>query len=224
MRKVFKRVFLVVLLMAILMALSLVSFRYSPTFRSFLLQNGSAKWLSQRFSETIREKNELVVFEAELTGQETYTENAMLLGTVQKVEMPYTFVINFSVDLSKAVVSPDEENNTLIVSVPAPYVSYYKLTVNESEMKKTDWLLPLTPERYAELHSHLETRLCDESKNNPEYLANAWNRTVNVLETQFKSLIQSNPMAETYTIQVIQSDALQQTDDSSAPSVVPIDQ
>ena len=33
------------------------------------------------------------------------TQDAWLLGTVQKVEMPYTFRMSFTVDLSLAVVS-----------------------------------------------------------------------------------------------------------------------
>lgn len=69
---------------------------------------GNTQWISERFSETLREKNELVVYEVEITGQETVSQDAWLLGTVQKVEMPYTFQMSFTVDLSQAVVSAGE--------------------------------------------------------------------------------------------------------------------
>ena len=87
---------------------ALVLVRFGPTLWVRIFGGGNTQWISERFSETLREKNELVVYEVEITGQETVSQDAWLLGTVQKVEMPYTFQMSFTVDLSQAVVSAGE--------------------------------------------------------------------------------------------------------------------
>ena len=114
----------------IVVALALV--RFGPTLwqRVFVVDT---QWISERFSETLREKNELVVYEVEVTGQETVSQDAWLLGTVQKVEMPYTFQMSFTVNLSQAVVSALD--GAVEVRLPMPSPAYPKLTVNEDEVK-----------------------------------------------------------------------------------------
>lgn len=137
---------------------------------------GNTQWISERFSETLREKNELVVYEVEITGQETVSQDAWLLGTVQKVEMPYTFQMSFTVDLSQAVVSAGE--GLVEVRLPSPSPAYPRLTVQENEVKKSDWLYPLTPERYAQIQQETEERLFAQCSENEEYRAGAWGVTV----------------------------------------------
>lgn len=122
---------------------ALVLVRFGPTLWVRIFGGGNTQWISERFSETLREKNELVVYEVEITGQETVSQDAWLLGTVQKVEMPYTFQMSFTVDLSQAVVSAGE--GLVEVRLPSPSPAYPRLTVQENEVKKSDWLYPLTP-------------------------------------------------------------------------------
>ncbi len=203
MKKLFTFIFVLVLMVAMLF----VGFLFGPQISEMLFDTGSeAKWLSERFSETVREKNELVVYETEITGQETITQDAFLIGTVQKVEMPYTFQMNFSVDLSKAQVSC--EGNTINVRVPGPQAGYYKLTVDDNAMKKSDFLYPLTPERYAEIKTELETRLYEEGKSNQQYLSAAWDSTVHQLTTLLESVAQANSINANYTVQIIRDDTL----------------
>ena len=141
----------------IVVALALV--RFGPTLWQRVF-GVDTQWISERFSETLREKNELVVYEVEVTGQETVSQDAWLLGTVQKVEMPYTFQMSFTVNLSQAVVSALD--GAVEVRLPMPSPAYPKLTVNEDEVKKSDWLYPLTPERYAQIKQETEGRLFTE--------------------------------------------------------------
>ena len=145
-----------------------------------------AQWVSERFTETLREKNELVVYEIEITGQETVTQDAWLIGTVQKVEIPYTFSMRYTVDLSKADVSAQE--NEILVMLPAPEGKYAQLLVNEDDVKTVDWLYPLTPERYAEIKQELENKFIAEYSDHNEYLMNAWNIAVSNLQSMFQSV------------------------------------
>ncbi|MBO5502756.1 MAG: DUF4230 domain-containing protein [Clostridia bacterium] len=205
-----KRLFSFIFIVVLMVAMVFVGFLFGPQISEFLFDTSTeAKWLSERFSETLKEKNELVVYEAEITGQETITQDAFLFGTVQKVEIPYTFNINFSVNLSKAKVSCD--GNAITIRVAGPRASYYKLTVDDDAMKKSDFLYPLTPERYSTIKSELETRLYEEGQSNPQYLADAWDVTVRNLKTLLESVAQSNAISANYTVKVIRDDSLLST-------------
>ena len=57
MRRFFKRLFSFVFCFA----LAFVIIQYGPNIYMRLFGDGNARWISERFSETLREKNELVV-------------------------------------------------------------------------------------------------------------------------------------------------------------------
>lgn len=158
MKKFIRKLFTVILLAALVFT----GLRFGPSLYARIFGGGNVQWISERFSETLKEKNHLVVYEVETTGQETVTQDAWILGTVQKVVVPYTFQISYTgSDLSHAAVSAEARK---YVRVPAPVPGYQKLTVNEEEVQKVDWLYPLTPERYAEIKQTIETRLFEEAK------------------------------------------------------------
>lgn len=210
MKRLIRRVFLVVALIAVVF----LGIRFAPNIYARLFGNGNMQWISERFSETLKEKNQLVVYEVETTGQETVTQDAWLLGTVQKVVVPYTFQMSFTVDLSKAVVSA--EGSAVQVRVPSPEAGYQKLTVDEAQMKKSDWLYPLTPERYAQIQTRVEAEQFDLAKNNAEYQDSAWNITVKNLENLFKSVVENSDMGAYLTVSVIRDDSLGQATEASA--------
>ena len=185
MKKFIRKLFTVILLAALVFT----GLRFGPALYARLFGGGSVQWISERFSETLKEKNHLVVYEVETTGQETVTQDAWIFGTVQKVIVPYTFQMSYTVDLSRAAVSA--EGSEVQVRVPAPVPGYQKLTVNEDEVQKVDWLYPLTPERYAEIRQSIEDRLFEEAKANPEYAQNAWAITVRDLENLFMAVVES---------------------------------
>ena len=121
MKKFIKRLFGFVVCLALAVALV----RVGPYVYERFFGGADTQWISEQFSQTLHEKNELVVYEVEVTGQETVTQDAWLLGTVQKVEMPYTFRMSFTVDLSLAVVSALDDG--VEVRVPPPVAAYPKL-------------------------------------------------------------------------------------------------
>lgn len=202
MKKLIKRLFLLI----ICVALIFLGIRFGPALYHRLFNGGNAQWISERFSETLKEKKELLVYETEITGQETVSTDAWLLPNVQKVMIPYTFEMSFSVDLSNAQVTADER--TIEIRIPSPKAGYQKLTVNEAEVKKEDWLYPLTPERYAEIKTTLENKLFEEGKENPTYLTNAWNSTVKSLGDLFKAVAESRGDGNDYQIDVVKDDTV----------------
>ena len=202
MKKFFKRLFGLVCCVALVFALV----RFGPYLWERLFGGANTQWISQRFSETLREKNELVVYEIETTGQETVSQEAWLLGTVQKVEMPYTFRMSFTVDLSRAQVVTDGSAVTL--RVPSPQPGYQKLIVDESKVKKYDWFYRLTPERYAAIKQEVEDRLFEEYSHNQDYQQNAWNTAVHNLESLFGSVADQSRLGNTCTFQIVRDDTL----------------
>ena len=205
MKRFFKRLFGFV----ICLALAFGVVRFGPAVYTRLFGEGNTRWISERLSETLREKNELVVYEIETTGQETVSQEAWLLGTVQKVEMPYTFQMRFTVDLSRSVVSA--ENGTVEIRVPSPVPGYQKLTVDEDNMSKYDWLYPLTPQRYAAIKQELEDRLFEEYSANDQYRQNAWNRTVYNLESLFSTVTKESLLGAGCQVLVVEDSTLNAT-------------
>ena len=197
MKKFIRKLFTVILLAALVFT----GLRFGPALYARLFGGGSVQWISERFSETLKEKNHLVVYEVETTGQETVTQDAWIFGTVQKVVVPYTFQMSYTVDLSRAAVSA--AGSEVQVRVPAPVPGYQKLTVNEDEVQKVDWLYPLTPERYAEIRQSIEDRLFEEAKANPEYAQNAWAITVRDLENLFMAVVESAGFGSGCTVSVL---------------------
>ena len=201
-----KRFFKRLLGFVICLALAFAAVRFGPAVYTRLFGEGNTRWISERLSETLREKNELVVYEIETTGQETVSQDAWLLGTVQKVEMPYTFQMRFTVDLSRSVVSAGE--GTVEIRVPSPVPGYQKLTVDEDNMRKYDWLYPLTPQRYAAIKQELEDRLFAEYSANAQYRQNAWNVTFHNLETLFRTVAQQSALGVSCQVRVVEDSAL----------------
>lgn len=183
--------------------------RFGPAIGVRFFGSSNTQWISEQFSQTLREKNELIVYEVETTGQETVSQEAWLIGTVQKVILPYTFQMQFTVDLSQASVSAD--GNIIRVSIPEPAAGYHKLTVKEDEIQKVDWLYPLTTERYAELVRQVEEKLFENAASNPEFQKSAWDHTVQNLESLFASVADESFLGRTCEIQIVPLSGLEQS-------------
>lgn len=189
------------------LALAVGLVRFGPNIYMRICGEQNARWFSERFTEALREKNELVVYEIETTGQETVSQDAWLIGTVQKVELPYTFQMSFTVDLSQATIAVNE--NRIEVHVPSPKPGYQKLTVDDNQVKKVDWLYPLTPERYAQIKQEVEDRLFAEYCANETYRQNAWNVAVRNLEALLRPIANQNILGSIYEIQIIEDQVLE---------------
>lgn len=201
---------------ALIVAFGLVRFGPGLYYRFF--GAGNAEWLSVRFSETLREKNELVVLEKTITGQETVTQKALLLGNVQEVVVPYDYSLSFIIDLSLARVTA--EDGAIVVRLPDPVASYGKLNVDKNQVKKYDWLLPVTTERYAEILSEIETRLYDECASDAANRDAAWQNAVANVEGLFASVAGTDATGAARMIRVLRDDALTPPEATGAADAV----
>ena len=183
---------------------------FGPRLYKLLFGGANATWVSERFSEELSEKRELVVLEKTITGQESVSTDAWLIGTVQKVVIPYTFSVNFSVDLQQSSVQYDEGSNTIQVYLPVPEAKYYKLTVDEESVEKRDLLYPLTSERYTEIKQELEQKLYDEVINDAELQNSVWTSAVSETEALYQALLDANGEDASFGVTVLQASAVPQ--------------
>lgn len=192
--------------MLLLVGVVLVGISIGPYVYNRLFGTGNIEWVSERFSEVLKEKNELVVYETTLTGQETVSKTAWLVGTVQQVLIPYTYSIRFLVDLNQSRIQITD--NTIEVLLPPPRADYAELKVDEAEVKRKDWLYPLTPERYASIEAEIGKKLYDECANNPAYKDSAWASTVKNIETLFSSFVKESNQDANWDIMVTMEPAV----------------
>ena len=75
-------------------------------------------------------------------------------------------------------------------------------------MKKSDWLYPLTQERYAQIQQETEERLFAQCSENEEYRAGAWGVTVRNVESLFQSVLEQSGWGNGCSIRVVQDDSL----------------
>lgn len=211
MKKFFVFLFLIILALTALVVVAVLSPGES-----------GVKWLSVCFSETLKEQNELIVYNGEKTGIEIYQRNAPIVGTIQEVEMPYTFSFEFSVDLSKAVV--DVSGKDVTVHVPGPRLYNYKMTVVDSDVERSGALMVLPATKYTEIKQSLESRLLTETQNNEAYVTEAWNVTVRNLTNLLTSVAQANDVGGALNIQIIRDDTLLLTSpETTEVNTVPVE-
>jgi hypothetical protein len=201
-----KKILKTLLTLIVCAALVAAGVLFGPRLYRLLFAGSNAAWVSERFSEELNEKRELIVLEKVITGQETVSTDAWLIGTVQKVVVPYTFSANFSVDLQLASVQYDEPSNTIQVLLPAPAVEYDKLAVDEDGVEKRDLLYPLTTERYAEIKRELEQKLYDEIINDAGLKESAWASAVSETEALYRAVLEANGTSASFAIQVIEAE------------------
>jgi hypothetical protein len=200
-----KRVLKSIVALVLIAVLVTVGVLLGPRLYALLFGGANSTWVSERFSEELTAKRELIVLEKTITGQENVSTDAWLIGTVQEVIIPYSFTAGFSVDLSMASVQYSEENNTIQVFIPAPEVNYYKLTVDEDSVKKYDFLYPLTSERYTEMKQEMEQKLYDEVVNDPDLKESAWAEAVSQTETLYRAAMDASGATAAFAVEVLEA-------------------
>jgi hypothetical protein len=201
-----KRILKTLLTLAVCAVLIAAGVLFGPRLYRFLFGGVNATWVSERFSEELIAKRELIVLEKTITGQESVSTDAWLIGTVQQVVIPYTFTASFSVDLQAAQVAYDAESKTIRVLLPAPTVSYYKLAVDEEGVVKHDLLYPLTADRYTQIKGELEQKLYGEIVNDPQLKESAWASALSETEALYQALLTANSTEAVFDMEIIEAE------------------
>lgn len=99
--------------------------------------------LSQKLSQSAR----LECVQVDVNGVLDSTTNALFIGTVQSVQIAYTYHASIGIDLTKVQIRT--EGNTVVLELPAMEVLSDSLT--PTEIQRSDFWYPLTDERRQQL-------------------------------------------------------------------------
>lgn len=133
--------------------------------------------LSQKLSQSAR----LECVQVDVNGVLDSTTNALFIGTVQSVQIAYTYHASIGIDLTKVQIRT--EGNTVVLELPAMEVLSDSLT--PTEIQRSDFWYPLTDERRQQLlndeqEARREKHLAEVSSSEEgwDYVINALNSTI----------------------------------------------
>lgn len=133
--------------------------------------------LSQKLSQSAR----LECVQVDVNGVLDSTTNALFIGTVQSVQIAYTYHASIGIDLTKVQIRT--EGNTVVLELPAMEVLSDSLT--PTEIQRSDFWYPLTDERRQQLlndeqEARREKHLAEVSSSAEgwDYVINALNSTI----------------------------------------------
>ncbi len=133
--------------------------------------------LSQKLSQSAR----LECVQVDVNGVLDSTTNALLIGTVQSVQIAYTYHASIGIDLTKVQIRT--EGNTVVLELPEMEVLSDSLT--PTQIQRNDFWYPLTDERRQQLlndeqEARREKHLTEVSSSEEgwDYVINALNSTI----------------------------------------------
>ena len=176
-------------------------------------------WISEKFTEEMKKTAELKVFQDTQTGVKTYTKGFEIFGKkveTRKIEIPYTFYMDFTVDLTNAKVTV--EDKVIRIAVPAPKVNAYTVTFNDEDIKQSGLASLLSNTEITRLMNEVRDQLYAENVDREDFRTQAWEGTQEALQNLFSGLLEGEPFYGQYTLEVVLDESLTVTEE---PTVQP---
>ena len=181
MKKLLKRL-LRTLSLALALTLAAVFYPYIQGWLGDLLPQGKYERISTLLTHELQEAGELTVLRYEDTGVMHTQTNALFLGSVQEVTVPYAYEIGLGFPLNEVVIQPGE--TAIQVIVPPIRMLYDSFQVTGSPEVKDFWY-HLTESRYQKMLDD-QAAACREAYAHPEaYHQEAWGAACKTLESLF---------------------------------------
>lgn len=189
---------------------------YGPELYARLYEDNGI-WISEKFTEEMKKTAELKVFQDTQTGMKTYTRGFELFGKrveTRKLEIPYTFYMDYTVDLRNASVAVEGEK--ISISVPSPKVNACTVTFADEDIKQSGLASLLSTSEISRLMNDVRDQLYEENADKQEYLDQAWEGTQEALSNLFDSVMNSDAFEKDYIIVVVRDDTLGATETPAA--------
>ena len=170
MKAVGKRLLKIVSL-ALAITLAAALFPYVRDLAARLLPKGKYEQAVQVISHEMEKTGELTALR--FTDQEVMenTTNALFIGEVQKVTVPYTYEIGLGVDLSR--VTAEAGDGGITVKVPEAGMIFDSFRVS-GDPTVSDFFYPLNETRYQEMQDRQAADCRARYLNDPEKMDKAW--------------------------------------------------
>lgn len=171
--------FLRVLATALGIILAVTLLPYAKTWVASLLGQINYSQISRTLTHEMREVGKLTSVEYSDTGVMEATTEALFIGTVQRVSVPYQYDISLGIDLEKAVVEAGEDSIT--VYLPDAELLSDKLTATDDPTIDDFWNL-LTEKRYQAMLSAQEEKCRLVYADDADIMEGAWSSARRTLE------------------------------------------
>ncbi len=199
-----------VVTLVVIAAVAVVCVAFGPALYNKLTGNGGITWVTMQLEAKLSEQNSLWVYRAEIPGVDTVTQSAVLYNA-WTCEMPYTYQINYYIDLSSAAVRAEDRNgdgtdDVLRIYVQPVYADNDELTINEADLKITDPFNMVSAAKITSLRNELKAKLREEYSVYPAYLDSAWESAKGKLTQLLDTVLSEIEQDEFFDVEIIQGD------------------
>ena len=168
---------------ALAIILAAVLFPYMKPWLSDLLPEGKYQRLSVLLTHELEEAGEMTVLKYSDTGIMHTETNALFLGKIQEVTVPYAYEVGFGFKLSDVHVRPDE--NGLAVYLPEIIILYDTFQATDNPEIKDFWNL-LSQKQYQKMLDDQAAACRKEYASNDLYRQETWDAACKALDGLFK--------------------------------------
>lgn len=215
MKKTIRKIALVVFALAFVV----LGVAFGPELYERLYEDNGI-WITEKFTEEMKKTAELKVFQDTQTGMKTYTRGFELFGKkveTRKIEIPYTFYMDYTVDLRNAAVTVEGEE--IRIAVPSPQVNACTVTFDDADIRQSGLASLLSTAEISRLMNEVRDQLYTENAGKEEYLIQAREGTQEAISNLFSSVMNSEAFDKDYTILVEFDDTLAVSEASESPAV-----
>lgn len=165
--------------LALALSLAAALFPYVRDLAAGLLPQEKYRRAVQVISHEMEKTGELTALR--FTDREVMenTTNALLIGEVQKVTVPYTYEIGLGVDLTQ--VTAEAGDGGIIVTVPDAGMIFDSFRT-AGDPSVTDFFYPLNETRYQEMQNRQAADCRAKYLNDPEQMERAWQAACEALK------------------------------------------
>lgn len=178
-----------VLTISLVVILAVVMIPYVKPLIANLLNKTNYSQVAEILSHEMMETGKLTAVEYCDQGEMTSKTDALIIGTVQSVSVPYRYDIALGLDLSRVEV--ETEPDSLIIYLPSIELISDKLTVT-GDAKVNDFLFPLTNKRYQDMLDAYALSCREAYMNNQTLLDEAWTSAAKTLKELFSKWIEES--------------------------------
>lgn len=160
-----------VVALALALILAATLFPYAQQWLSELLPQGKYERFSKQLTHKMEKAGELTAVRYSDTGMMEAQTNALLIGSVQRVKVPYAYEIGLG--LSLADVRLTATDTELVAAIPEARMLYDSFQVT-GEPEVNDFWYRLTETRYQEMINEQAAACRSAYLENQQYLEEAW--------------------------------------------------
>jgi len=181
MKRFFKRILRIISL-ALALMLAAVFYPYAKDWLQGIFPQGKYERISTLLTHELEEAGELTAIRYTDTGIMYAETNALFLGSVQQVSVPYAYEIGLGFPLSEVKIQPLE--NAMEVTLPQIRMLYDSFQVT-GEPEVNDFWYHLTESRYQKMLDDQALSCREEYLEGEQYRQEAWDAACKTLQTLF---------------------------------------